>query len=64
MSCVLSELTLSNIMVGFDVVLLFTRAPIKETMDLIGRHFEEGIFRLFSHVLTTSYFSFNGYFYG
>jgi hypothetical protein len=37
--------------------------PIKETMDLLGWHFKEDILRLFHHVLTTSYFSFNGQFY-
>jgi hypothetical protein len=44
-------------MVSFDIVLPFTRVPIKETMDLLGRHFEED-------VLTTYYFTFNGQFYG
>jgi retron-type reverse transcriptase len=49
-----------DIMASFDVVSLFTRVPIKNTMDLLRRHFEEHILRLFRHVLTTSYFSFNG----
>jgi retron-type reverse transcriptase len=49
-------------MVIFDVVSLFTKVPIKETMDLLGRHFEEDTLRLFRYVLTTSYFSFNGQF--
>jgi hypothetical protein len=44
-------------------VLLFTRVAIKDTMDLLGRHFEEDILRLFRHILTTSYFSFNSQFY-
>ncbi|PNF15534.1 hypothetical protein B7P43_G16534 [Cryptotermes secundus] len=52
-----------DIMVSFDVVSLFTRVPIKDTMGLLGRHFEENILRLFRHVLTTSYFTFNGQFY-
>jgi hypothetical protein len=43
---------------------LFTKLPIKETMDLLGCHFEEGILGLFCHVLTTSYFTSNGQFYG
>jgi hypothetical protein len=50
-------------MVSFDVVSLFTRPPIKETMNRLGRHFEEDILRLSLHVLTSSYFSFNGQFY-
>ncbi|XP_023726043.1 uncharacterized protein LOC111874629, partial [Cryptotermes secundus] len=49
-------------MVSFDVVSLFIRVPIEDTMDLLGRHFED-ILRLFHHVLTTSCFNFNGQFY-
>jgi hypothetical protein len=44
-------------------VLLFTRVPIKDTMDLLGRQFKEDISRLFNHIPTTSYFSFNSQFY-
>jgi hypothetical protein len=51
-----------DIMVSFDVVLLFIRVPIMDTMDLLGRHFEEDILRLLRHVLTTTYFNFNGQF--
>jgi hypothetical protein len=54
---------LSKSILSFDVVSLLTRVPIKDTMDLLGRHFEDDILRLFRHVLTTSYFSFNGQFY-
>jgi hypothetical protein len=53
-----------DIMVSFDIVLLFTKVPIRETMDLLGRHFEEDVLGLFRHILTTSYFTFNGQFYG
>jgi hypothetical protein len=35
----------------------------RETMSLLGWHFEEDILRLFHHVLTSSYFSFAGQFY-
>jgi hypothetical protein len=52
-----------DIMVSSVVVSLFTRVPIKDTMDLLGRYFEEDFLRLFPHVMTTSYFSFNGQFY-
>jgi hypothetical protein len=48
-----------DIMASFNVVSLFTMVPIKETMDLLGQHFEADIFRFFRHVLTMSYFSFN-----
>jgi hypothetical protein len=50
-------------MISFDVVLLFTRVPIRETMSLLSRHFEEDILTLFPHVLMSSYFSFGGQFY-
>jgi hypothetical protein len=50
-----------DIMISFDIVSLFTRVPIKGTMDLLGRHFEEDALGLFCHVLTTSYFSFVSY---
>jgi hypothetical protein len=51
-------------MLSFDVVSPFTKQSIKETMDLLGYHFEEGILGFLCHVLTTSYFTFNGQFYG
>jgi hypothetical protein len=50
-------------MVSFDIVSLFTKVPIKETMELLGRQFED-VLGLFRHVLITSYFTFNGQFYG
>jgi hypothetical protein len=59
---VLSSLQVNtrDIMVSFDTVSFFTRVPIKETMDLLGRHFEEDILGLFCHILTISYFTFYG----
>jgi hypothetical protein len=51
-------------MVSFGVGSILTRLPIKETMDLLGRHFEEDVLRLFRHVLTTSYLTFYGKSYG
>jgi hypothetical protein len=63
---VLSSLQVDThyIMVSLDIVSLFTKVPIRETMDLLGSHFEEDVLGLFRHVLTTSYFTFNGQFYG
>jgi hypothetical protein len=49
-------------MISFDTVSLFTKVPIRETMDLLGHHFKEDVLGLFHHVLTTSYFTFNGQF--
>jgi hypothetical protein len=48
-----------DIMVSFDIVSLFTKVPIRETIDLPGRHFEEDVLILFRQALTTSYFTFN-----
>jgi hypothetical protein len=63
---VFSSLQVNNcdIMVSSDLVSLFTRVPIKETMYLLGRHFEEDVLGLFRHILSTSYFTFNWQFYG
>jgi retron-type reverse transcriptase len=52
-----------DIMVSFDIVSLFTKVPIRETMDLLRRHFEKDVLALFRHFLTTSYLTFNGQFY-
>jgi hypothetical protein len=53
-----------DVTVFFDIVSLFTKVPKRGTMDLLGRHFEEDVLGIFCHVLTTSYFTFNGQFYG
>ena len=44
------------IMVGFDVVSLYTRTPILYTLDLLEPHFDKGIFELFHPTLTSTYF--------
>lgn len=44
-----------NIMGCFNVVSLFTRVPIRNTMSLLSRQFEV-ILRLFRHVLMAPYF--------
>ncbi|KAJ4451782.1 hypothetical protein ANN_03254 [Periplaneta americana] len=52
-----------DIMVSFDVVSLFTRVPIKETIELLKNIFPEDIVVLFQLVLTTTYFQWNEDFY-
>jgi hypothetical protein len=47
----------------FDVMSHFTRVPIRETICLLSRHFEEHIWKVFCCVLMASYFSFAGQFY-
>ncbi|XP_021934007.1 uncharacterized protein LOC110836758 isoform X2 [Zootermopsis nevadensis] len=52
-----------DIMVGFDVVSLFTMVPVGEALRLLERHFNGDVFGLFHLVLTSSYFKFGGQFY-
>jgi hypothetical protein len=49
------DITVSN-----DVVSLFTRLLIRDDTSHLGRHYEEGILRLFTYVLSFSCFSFCG----
>ncbi|XP_046385940.1 uncharacterized protein LOC124155816 [Ischnura elegans] len=50
-------------MVSLDVVSLFTRVPIIDTLALLGRILDRKTVELFHHVLTSSYFLYNGDFY-
>jgi hypothetical protein len=52
-----------DLMVSFDVISLFTKVPIDESLDLLGRLFDENILALFRHVLNSTYFIFGGQFY-
>jgi hypothetical protein len=42
---------------------LFTKVPIKDTLQLPGQHFEISTIHLFWQVLTSTYFLYNGQFY-
>jgi len=50
-------------MVSFDVVSLFTRVPIVDSLELLSHHFEEDVLALFKHVPTSTHFCFDGQFY-
>jgi hypothetical protein len=50
-------------MVSFDVVPLFIKVPISDTLQILGQHFEENLLVLFRHVLTSTYFCFEGQFF-
>jgi hypothetical protein len=52
-----------DLMVGFDVVSLFTKVPITDTIEFLSHHFEDDVLALFKHVLTSTYFWFEGQFY-
>jgi hypothetical protein len=50
-------------MVSFDVVSLSTKMSITDTIQLLGQHFEEDLLMLFRHILTSTYFCFEGQFF-
>jgi hypothetical protein len=50
-------------MVGFDVVSVFTKVPITDSLELLNHHFEDDVLALFKHMLTSTYFCFDGQFY-
>ena len=47
-------------MVSFDVISLFTKVPVDDSLSLLSRHFTEEILALFRLVLTSTYVCFNG----
>ncbi|XP_062837651.1 uncharacterized protein LOC134299269 [Anolis carolinensis] len=61
----ISNLNLStkDILISFDVVSLFTKVPVADTLTLIKQNFPEDITALFHHCLTTSYFQWDTGFY-
>ena len=46
----------NDILVSFDVISLFTKVPLADTLKYIQDIFPEDITILFHHCLTTSYF--------
>ncbi|XP_071439457.1 uncharacterized protein [Hetaerina americana] len=61
----LRDIRLDNqdILASFDVISLFTKVPIKDTLLLLQARFDEKTVDLFRHVLTSTYFLYNGKFY-
>jgi hypothetical protein len=53
----------SDILVSFDVVSLFTRVKLEDTLLLLQQHFHDQAISLFKQVLTTIYFIYEGAFY-
>jgi len=47
-------------MFSFDVVSLFTKVPVADSLSLFCQHFEDSIMALFRHVLTSTYFCYDG----
>jgi hypothetical protein len=49
----------TGILVSFDVVSLFTKVPLDDTLQLLSRQFHKQTVDLIRHVLTTTYFLFD-----
>jgi retron-type reverse transcriptase len=47
-------------MVSFDVIYLFTKVPVDDSLSLLSHHFTQDFLALFKLVLTSTYFCFNG----
>jgi hypothetical protein len=62
---ILSDIRLqeTDLLVSLDVVSLFTRVPLEDTLRLLAEKFDEYTVQLFHHVLTTTYFQYHGEFY-
>ena len=52
-----------DLMVSFEVVSLFTKVPVEESLTLLSQHFNIEILALYKHVLTSTYFGIDGQFY-
>ena len=53
----------NDIIVSFDVVSLFTRVPLMDTLKLLDARFDKDTVNLFHHVLTSTYFKYDGQFF-
>jgi len=47
-------------MVSFDVVSLFTKVLVEDSLSLLSHHYADDILALFKRVLTSTYFCFDG----
>jgi hypothetical protein len=53
----------TDILVSFDVVSLFTKVPLEDTLQVLSQHLHKQTLSLIRHVLTTTYFLYEGSFY-
>jgi retron-type reverse transcriptase len=47
-------------MVSLDIVSLFTKVPVEDTLILLRQHFKDDVLALYKHVLTSTYFCVDG----
>ena len=52
-----------EVMVSFDVVSLFTKVPVEDSLTLLSQHFNKDILAQYKHVLTSTYLCVDGQFY-
>jgi hypothetical protein len=52
-----------DIIVSLDMVSLFTDVLVTDYLKLLNQHFQEDVLALFRHVLTSTYFCFDGQYY-
>ena len=52
-----------DLMINFDVVSLFTKVPVEDSLTLLSQHFNKDTLTLSKHVLTSTYFIADGQFY-
>jgi len=50
-------------MASFEVVSLFTKAPVEDSLTLLSQHYNKDILALYKHVLTSTYFCVDGQIY-
>jgi hypothetical protein len=53
----------TDILVSFDIFLLFTKVPLEDTLQMLSQHFHNQAVSLFRQVLTTTYILYDGAFY-
>jgi hypothetical protein len=54
---------LADILVSFDMISLFIKVPLKDTLQLLLQHFDNQTITLIRQVLTTTSFLYNAFFY-
>ena len=52
----------TDILVSFDIALLFTRVPMEDTIQILSQHFQKEITYLIPYIFTITYFAYDGTF--